>query len=201
MRVLLVRHAQSEWQRAASDDRDTALTEDGARQAALLAAWLATGPALDAGGEPLTIGTVFCSGLRRARDTATVVGDRLGRPVVVDTRLDEATFHVAQDVPRHPDPLSPPAPRAPTARYAAYAGQAHGALTALCTEAVRNGATPLAVTHGGLIKTLLRHVLASDAASVRAYNTGLTLIEWQGGRWHLVCLNVADHLPATLRTR
>jgi probable phosphoglycerate mutase len=57
------------------------------------------------------------------------------------------------------------------------------------------------VTHGGLIKTLLRCVLASDSACFRTYNTGLTLIEWTDDRWHLAFLNLADHLPTDLRTR
>ena len=58
---------------------DPELTEEGHRQAALLAAAL--------GGEPVT--AILTSPLLRARQTAEAVGEACGVPVVVDERLVE----------------------------------------------------------------------------------------------------------------
>jgi probable phosphoglycerate mutase len=77
--------------------------------------------------------------------------------------------------------------------------QAEMALQELVEKASNNGPV-LAVTHGGLIKTLLQRVAGSETVSFRLYNAGLNVIEWGQGRWHLVHLNLWDHLPPDLRT-
>ena len=58
----------------------------------------------------------------------------------------------------------------------------------------------LAVGHGGFIKTLFRILGGSDQFCVTLYNSCLSLVEWRRGRWHVVYVNLWDHLPAELRT-
>ncbi len=84
--------------------------------------------------------------------------------------------------------------------YARFKQQATAALHALVADAEASGHSVLGIAHGGLISTLLRTAVGSDAISFWIYNTSLNLIEWKRGRWHLVYLNLWDHLPPHLRT-
>ena len=79
--LLLVRHGETDWN---ADGRlqghtDRPLTDFGRRQARDLAAALA--------GEDLT--AIYSSDLTRARETAEIVAERLGLPVVLDRDLRE----------------------------------------------------------------------------------------------------------------
>jgi probable phosphoglycerate mutase len=79
--LLLVRHGETDWN---ADGRlqghtDRPLSEFGRRQAQQLAAEL--------GGEELE--AIYSSDLARARETAEIVGERLGLPVVLDPDLRE----------------------------------------------------------------------------------------------------------------
>jgi broad specificity phosphatase PhoE len=80
-RLLLVRHGETDWN---ADGRlqgqtDRPLSEFGRRQARQLAEELAEED-LDA---------IYASDLARARETAEIVGERLGLPVVLDADLRE----------------------------------------------------------------------------------------------------------------
>ena len=81
MRVHALRHGQSEYNllRLCNDDpaRPVALTRLGREQAAAAAA------ALSGSG----IEIVYSSPLQRARETAAIVGECVGAPVIVDARL------------------------------------------------------------------------------------------------------------------
>ncbi|SDD51813.1 glucosyl-3-phosphoglycerate phosphatase (pgm family) [Mycolicibacterium neoaurum] len=80
-RLVLLRHGQTEWNAGSrmQGQIDTDLTELGRNQAAAAAEVLAKR-------QPLAI---VSSDLRRALDTATALGDRVGVPVRVDQRLRE----------------------------------------------------------------------------------------------------------------
>jgi broad specificity phosphatase PhoE len=80
-RLLLVRHGETDWN---ADGRlqgqtDRPLSDFGRRQARQLAEELA--------GEPLD--AIYSSDLARARETAEIVGERLGLPIVLDPDLRE----------------------------------------------------------------------------------------------------------------
>jgi broad specificity phosphatase PhoE len=199
MRIYLTRHAQSEWQLEPSENWDTSLTATGHQQAQQLARWLSTHPQI-AGGTRIDIGSLYASPFKRAQETAAYVADALGLDVVTHKSLGEAEFHVASQLPQRDGPLAAFVPFTPSEKYAAFRAQADLALRVLVQQAETNNGAVLAVTHGGLIKTLLRVITATDVVCFRLYNTCLNVIEWRRGRWHLVHLNLWDHLPVELRT-
>lgn len=80
-RLILLRHGQTEYNatRRMQGHLDTVLSDAGWSQAEAAADFLAT----------LPIGKIISSDLARARDTAAVVGKRLGIDVTTDPRLRE----------------------------------------------------------------------------------------------------------------
>ena len=85
MRVLLARHGQTDWNAAGriQGASDVPLNERGREQAAALA-----GRVLDAG----AISAVYTSPLKRARETAEIIGRRLGLEPVPVAALTELNF-------------------------------------------------------------------------------------------------------------
>lgn len=71
---------------------DCELTEKGRQQAKVLAEKCAS--------EAKEIGLIICSPLKRARDTAQAVADRLGIPVIIDERLTEWDYGSYEDMHR-----------------------------------------------------------------------------------------------------
>jgi broad specificity phosphatase PhoE len=199
MRIYLARHAQSEWQLQPNEDWDTPLTATGHEQARQLAFWLASRPQL-AEGARVEIASLYTSPFKRAQETASYVAKALELEVVVHDSLSEAEFHVASQLPQRDNPMSTFGPFTLSQQYSNFRMQADLALRVLVKQAEATDAAVLAVTHGGLIKTLLRVVTGTDTVCFRLYNTCLNIIEWRRGRWHLVHLNLWDHLPVELRT-
>ncbi|GHH76979.1 phosphoglycerate mutase [Streptomyces sulfonofaciens] len=198
MKVYLVRHGQSQWQLSPSQDWDTPLSPLGHQQARHLAAWCAEHELLDAGSR-LDVGVLRTSPLKRARETAGYLAESLGLPVQVQPGLTEATFHVVSELPKAPGPLALPQGEL-SERYVTFRRQVGEALAGLTQVAAENDLPVLAVTHGGVIKTLLRTIAGTDAFCLKLYNCGITAIEWKDGRWRIVHLNLWDHLPPELRT-
>lgn len=200
VRILLARHGQAAWQLTRSGDLDSPLTPAGHRQAAALAERLA------ARGEG--IAAVRVSPLVRARQTADHLGPALGLTAEVLDTLAEAPFRVAGELaaPRGPLDATPdadaPGGGAATPRYQVFREQvtaALGELYSLGTELPSEGCV-LAVTHGGVIKTLLRILAGSDLVDFDVANASLTSVQWRHGRWRVDAVNRCDHLPADLLT-
>ncbi|MFG2981712.1 histidine phosphatase family protein [Streptomyces sp. NPDC048258] len=201
MKIHMARHGQSQWQIEPTDDLDTPLSATGWSQARLLADWLAEHPALDAGGR-LDVGSMVTSPLKRARETAACVSRTLGLPAPVLPNLAEAPFHVVDELPLAEGPFAPrldPVPAFPE-RYVLFRRQAESALFELAQWAEETKAPVLAVTHGGLIKTVLRVALQTDLTCFQVYNASITSLEWRKGRWRVSHLSLWDHLPVPLRT-
>jgi broad specificity phosphatase PhoE len=81
----LIRHAETNWDRMGwvQGHLDSPrLTRRGRQQARRVASLLVT----------KDVGVVYSSDLRRARTTADIIAERLGRPVVADSRLRERNF-------------------------------------------------------------------------------------------------------------
>ncbi|MEU4209505.1 histidine phosphatase family protein [Streptomyces sp. NPDC026206] len=199
MKIFLARHGQSQWQLNPSQDWDTRLSELGHVQARRLGEWCAGHHLLDAESR-LEVGSLRASPLKRARETAGYLAESLGLPVEVQPSLTEAAFHVASELPKAPAPFAPRPEGALPERYTAFRKQAGAALAELTRVAEETGRPVLAVTHGGLVKTLLRSIAETDAFCFKLYNCGINAIEWKGGRWRIVHVNLWDHLPPRLRT-
>lgn len=165
LRLLLLRHGQTELSvaRRFSGLGDPPLTELGRRQAQAAAQALADQP----------IEAVISSPLRRARDTAQAVADRLGRSAVVDQAWRETDFgafeglsftEVRQRYPAELDRwLADPAVPPPGGEsFAQVTERVQDAYQGLVAQAM--GATVLVVSHVTPMKVVARLVLDAPAA-------------------------------------
>lgn len=199
-RIYLVRHAQSEWQRCPNEEKDTPLSVVGREQALRLGRWLERRPHLDPDTR-IQVTSLCTSPYLRARQTGGYVERELRLSASTWPCLREADFHVAAHLPRSQAPLEPIPPIEASVEYTEFKQQVCYALERLVREAEALETTVMAITHGGLIKTMLRLLSGADVLSAKLYNTGVTAFEWGSGRWHLVHLNLCEHLPPELRTR
>jgi probable phosphoglycerate mutase len=200
MKIYLARHGQSRWQVERNDgDWNSPLTELGLAQAQHLGQWLASGPVLN-NGSRMKVGALFASPYTRAQQTAASIERTLGLPITTHEDLREASFLVSDHLPASKSPGQPLPDYALTDTYQTFKAQSERALQSLVDVAGTRQTPVLAVSHGGLISTMLRLITGSDAVSFWIYNASLHLIEWKRGRWHLVYLNLWDHLPPHMRT-
>lgn len=200
MRLYLFRHGQSEWQQQLSSSLDTSLTDVGHEQASWMAAWL-SGEVEVASGLDLDIRHLVTSPMKRAMQTTEYVATALGMQPEVHESLTEAPFHVADHLPTAEHPFADHTSSAPNPCYTDFRAQADKALRLLVACADRHGSPIVVISHGGLLKTLLRQVVGSENVCFSLYNAAANVIEWKRGRWHLVHLNLWDHLPPELRTQ
>ena len=146
--LLLVRHAETEWNREGrwQGHADPPLNEAGRAQARALAEALA-GERLDA---------IYTSDLRRAAETAEILGAALGRPVTSDPDLREIDVGSWSGLTR-----SEVAEQFPD--WETHDGESRDELEARVVGAVRRIAQRhpdgrvVIVSHGGSIRSLQRH--------------------------------------------
>ena len=200
MKIYLVRHGQSRWQVERNDaDWDSPLTDMGQTQSRFLANWLQAGNFLDRETR-MEIGVVCTSPMRRAEQTAAVLANALELSPTTVPNLREADFYVSEQLPSRKTPYQALPLFRPTTSYERFKEQTQNGLHTLIEKGHAAGKPVLAVAHGGLISTMLRLAIGSDAVSFWIYNATLSMIEWKRGRWHLVYLNLWDHLPPAFRT-
>jgi probable phosphoglycerate mutase len=169
-RILLVRHGQSIWN---ADGRwqgqaDPPLSDLGVDQAAAAA----DSEAVDG------VRALYSSDLERARHTAQLLGVRLGLDPIVDARLRERHAGGWEGCTRAEIDAGWPGFLASGRRpdgYEADASVLDRVLDALATIASGHDGDVLVVTHGGVVRTVERH-LGGDADG---------LIPNLGGRWLL----------------
>jgi len=198
-RLLLVRHGETDWNRArrVQGQSDIPLNDEGRRQAQRLAARLQGTP----------VDAIHASDLVRAAETARILGAALGRdPLLLpDWReLHLGELEGADGVEmarRHGELLSAVVRRgrpfgAGGESYADLHRRVVAGYARLCAE--HADGTVLVVSHGGTLKALIAHLLGLEAAhidrlSLRA-NTGVSEFDFRHGRPQLVLLNDARHL-------
>jgi broad specificity phosphatase PhoE len=147
--LLLVRHAETEWNREGrwQGHADPALNEAGRAQAHALGRSLA--------GEP--VDAIYSSDLRRASETADILGAALDLPVTTDPDLREIDVGSWSGLTR--EEVAARFPGRET-----HDGESRDELEARVVAAVRRIAQRhpdghvLIVTHGGSIRSLQRHL-------------------------------------------
>ena len=176
-RILLARHGETEWNRLGrwQGHADPPLNETGRAQATALAREL--------GGDG--VAAIYASDLRRASETARIVGDRLGLPVTQDPALREIDVGSWSGLTR--DEVRERYPEG-FARWLAgeigHDGESRDELAERVVPAVESiaerhpGELVLVVTHGGAIRALRRHAAGDPGESLENGATfALALVE------------------------
>jgi phosphohistidine phosphatase len=88
LRLILVRHAKSDWSSPGAPDHDRPLNARGRRQAPLIGQWLLSRRDLP--------GAVLCSDATRTRETVDLILPELG--ATPDITYDPALYHAAPEV-------------------------------------------------------------------------------------------------------
>jgi 2,3-bisphosphoglycerate-dependent phosphoglycerate mutase len=143
--LLLARHGETEWNREErfQGHANPPLNETGRAQAAALAEELADEP----------IGAVYSSDLRRASETAEIVGARLGLPVEEDAGLREIDVGSWQGLTRAQIDGRP----WDGETYERHAERVTRALQAIADR--HPGGRVLVVSHGGTLRRVQQAVL------------------------------------------
>lgn len=184
LELVLARHGQSYVNLDRSLGPDTDLTDLGREQARRLGNWLAEqGHAFTA---------LYCSTLRRARQTAEIVNEHFGLEIVFDTDLRETEVPYLDVLPSRTDPLSvePPPPFRP--EYGQMRERVARAAARILAE--NSDGQVLIVAHGGSLATMLRCILCTHALLVRTEQAAVHCLRWEGGRWNLQYVNRQEHL-------
>ena len=176
-RILVARHGETEWNRLGrwQGHADPPLNDTGRAQAEALAAQL--------GGDGVT--AIYSSDLKRASETAHIVGDRLGLAVTEDPALREIDVGSWSGLTR--DEVREQFPDG-FARWLAgeigHDGETREELGARVIPAVESiarahqGELVLVVTHGGAIRAIRRHAAGDPGESLENGATfALALVE------------------------
>ena len=210
----LVRHGESvsNLEGRVQGQADVELSDLGRAQARQMAAWsrrLVASPV----SAPVTVGEVWSSPLRRARETAAEIAAALGLPVMVEEGLCELHAgifqgHLWADLETSfPDEVAKW--RSGDVHYVIPGGESRAQLAArgrATLEMLASRDTPgmIVVAHGGVLTAALGSMLGREhpllaAAAERPFtklpalaNCSVTQLEWPGPR--LVAFNETGHL-------
>ena len=198
--LFLIRHGESTWnqERRIQGNLDPGLSERGKAQAALLAGRL----------KGRAFAALYTSPLRRALNTAAILGESTGlvpRPIdglreirlgawegktVAEIRITAGNLY-DHWIDRPLDVSSPPGGE----EIRSFQQRAVGAIDSVRRAHIDGNL--LVVTHGGVIKVYLCHILGLDLNRVfriKADNTAVTEILFYGDTAHLALLNDTCHL-------
>lgn len=195
--VYLVRHGETDYnlQGRWQGHLDVDLNAEGRQQARLLGEYLVD----------TQFDAVYCSDLRRARDTAELVLGERKSSIVFDVRLREGLLGVFQGltrmqiVERYPYELTH---WDTDPHYVVPDGESRMQMMERAFAAWSDitgrhlGQRVLIVSHGGTLRQMLRRVLQPDSTvHLRFANTSVTVLERvDQGSWTIRCLNSIAHL-------
>lgn len=198
--LILIRHGLTDWNAEGrwQGHEDIPLNETGIAQAQALAGRLASWP----------IEILYSSDLKRAAQTASIVGSALGMQPILDPTWRERDVGAFQGLTRAEIELKFPQAFSkkevgivdhPSVEdsHALY-DRAVDAYRALVER--HAGQVIAVVTHGGFLHTILLHVLGLPVGhysrlSLRG-NTGISTVEISNGQARLTRLNDTAHLEA-----
>jgi broad specificity phosphatase PhoE len=197
MKVFLVRHGETDYnaRRIFQGYSPVPLSARGRRQAALVAERLV----------PVRPKALYSSDIRRAQETAAIIGKRLGLSVQPCEGLRE--WHVGTWTGKPADAYAAhlQALGAHPVTYVPEGGesqlQTQARVVAQMQEFLRQhaGETILCVSHGKAIDLLARHILGLDVMQPPPYsiaNTSVNIFGCQDGTWEVITLNEVCHLDA-----
>jgi broad specificity phosphatase PhoE len=204
-RLLLIRHGETDdnSRRVFQGQGGRGLSPRGREEAALLAARFQR--------VGLRASALYCSDLERARETADLLSSTLGLAPIADPALREVHVGAWQGLgyeeiaARYPDEWAAwkrgvDFKRGGGETYAELGERVSAAIDRIV--AAHEGETVVIVSHGAAIKVFVGRVLGLDAAALRRYrvasNTGVTLVEREGGVDNLAIWNDASHLEDPL---
>jgi 2,3-bisphosphoglycerate-dependent phosphoglycerate mutase len=198
-RIILIRHGETDWNATGrlQGHSDTPLNAVGREQARRAARRLT--------GEPVQ--ALYSSDLARSLETAMIIGQELGLPVMTSPQLRERRYGVwegltpAEIQTRYPEQFVQW--RARSMDFAPPQGETVAqlltrAFTELQAIARRHvGEVVAVITHGGLCYVLLNHILGSVNGDRREFtfgNASIHTLEMTGGRWSVISMNDIAHL-------
>jgi len=201
--LIAIRHGETEWnnQGRFQGHMNSALNEQGLAQARALAMRLSAE----------RIDLLISSDLGRALQTASVVAMRTGHEIVVEPRLRERRMGIFQGLTaaeveaRYPEEYARFKSRDPD--YVIPGGESMRELFArsvACFSELAEryaGSTLAAVTHGGMLAMLYRHVTAMPLDAPRNFalpNTGINRLRHRGGACQTQDWGDIAHLDAAL---
>jgi probable phosphoglycerate mutase len=203
-RLILLRHGETQWN---VEDRyqgqlDSPLTDTGRDQARALAERLA----LHNG-----IAALYSSDLGRAIETAEIIANRTNHTLVTHSGLRERNLGVFQGLTREQVKERWPNEfkllRSSNVDYATPEGESSRGMTLRFVSALESlaakhpGETIAAVTHGGALTSLFRHVLGIPAEAPRRFsraNASWNVFNYGRGKWVLETWGDVQHLENRL---
>jgi 2,3-bisphosphoglycerate-dependent phosphoglycerate mutase len=199
--LIVVRHGETEWNcegRIQGFHADSRLTPHGIVQARAVADRLAREQ----------IDVIYCSDLGRTRETAVPIAEATGARVVHDPGLRERSYGILEGRTFAEIAVEFPAAyeriRSRDPEFAVEGGESAvrfharivGTLERIAAEAV--GQRVAVVTHGGVVGTLYRHVMAIPLDAPRTYtlaNASCSHFRFGAGRWEVDLWCDVSHLP------
>jgi probable phosphoglycerate mutase len=200
-RIILVRHGETDWNAAGriQGQSDTPLNAVGKIQAQRVAQRLSRE----------RVQALYSSDLARALETATIIGQTLGLPVIASPQWRERRYGAwegltsAEIQARYPAQFAEWRARAPG--FAPPQGESRTELLTRALNALQSivhrhtGEVVVVVTHGGLCYVLLTHILGSVDGDRREFtfgNASLHILEFANHAWTVVSMNETAHLEA-----
>jgi broad specificity phosphatase PhoE len=205
-KLLLIRHGETDdnHRRVFQGQGGRGLNARGREQATLLAARFAR--------VGLRASALYCSDLERAQETADLLAGALKLRPLADPALREVHVGTWQGLGYEEIAASFPEDweawrrgvdfrRGGGETFAELGDRVAAALDGIAAAHV--GETVVVVSHGAAIKVFVGRVLGLDAVGLRRYrvasNTGVTLVEREGGVDTLMIWNDVSHLEDPLR--
>jgi probable phosphoglycerate mutase len=198
--LFVIRHGQTLWnqQRRLQGQEDSALTSEGLKQAESLAERLSS----------IKFDVIYASDLGRTMLTARIVSAKLdGQQLYPDTRLRERNFGIfhglnwEEIMKRFPEEGR--MEKENNAEYVIPEGESRQQVlerSILFLEDIllkHQGKRILAITHGGIISSLVRHVLNIPINFPRRFylpNAALNIFEYNGREWFIKTLGDVSFL-------